>query len=143
MNTSWNTIVVGYDDTEPAQRALARAADLAANGETKLIVTSVAPLLPPAVAARGLGPTDPVDPPEAHRAELAQARSFLEERGVSAEFDLEFGEPAEAIVKVADKHQADAIVVGTREPGLVDRLMHGSVSQGVSKQAHCDVIIVR
>jgi nucleotide-binding universal stress UspA family protein len=142
MSTSWNTIVVGYDDTESAKRALARAADLASSREVKLIVTSVAPVLPPAVTARGLGPTDPVDPPEIHRAELEQARDFLRKRGIDAEFDLEIGEPAATIVKVADKHQADAIVVGTREPGLADRLMRGSVSQGVSKQAHCDVVIV-
>ncbi len=142
MSISSNTIVVGYDESEAAKRALERAADLAAHGEAKLVVTSVAPVLPPAVAARGLGPTDPVDPPEAHRAELAHARDFLKERGVKAEFDLEIGDPAEAIVKVADRHQADAIVVGTRELGLVDRLMRGSVSQGVSRQAHCDVVIV-
>lgn len=141
MNT-WKTIVVGYDDTESAKRALERAADMAAAGEAKLVVTSVAPVLPAAVTARGLGPTDPTDPPERHRAELEEARNFLQGRGVAAEFDLQIGEPAETIIKVADKHQADAIVVGTREPGFVDRLMRGSVSQAVSKQAHCDVIIV-
>ena len=140
--SAWKTIVVGYDDTEPAKRALSRAADMVAAGKGKLIVTSVAPVLPPAVAARGLGPTDPVDPPERHHAELEQARNFLQGQGIAAEFDLQIGEPAEAIVKLADKHQADAIVVGTREPGFVDRLMRGSVSQAVSKQAHCDVIIV-
>jgi nucleotide-binding universal stress UspA family protein len=99
-------------------------------------------VLPPAVTARGLGPIDPVDPPEAHRAELKQARDFLRKRGIDAEFDLEIGEPAETIVRVADKHQADVIVVGTREPGSVDRLLRGSVSQGAARRAYCDVLIV-
>ena len=38
------TIVVGFDDTEPARRALARAADLAEAFDATLVVTSVRPL---------------------------------------------------------------------------------------------------
>jgi len=40
-----NTIVVGFDDTEPARRALERAAEIAEALGGKLVVTSVAPWL--------------------------------------------------------------------------------------------------
>jgi nucleotide-binding universal stress UspA family protein len=134
------TIVVGYDETEPAKRALERAADLAEAFGSRLIVTSVSPLLMP--ATRGMGGVDPTDPPDKHRAELAHAREYLGGRKVEAEFQPAVGDPADTIVTVADETKADLIVVGTREPNVLERLLGQSVSQSVSHHAHCDVLIV-
>lgn len=134
------TIVIGYDETEPARRALARAADLAQAFGARVIVTSVAPVL--VGAGRSLGVVDPVDPPERHREELERAREFLKGRGVEAEYQPAIGEPADTIVAVAEQQNADLIVVGTREPNVIQRLLGQSVSQAVSRQAHCDVLIV-
>jgi nucleotide-binding universal stress UspA family protein len=133
-------IVIGYDDTEPSKRALERAADLTQAFGTKLVVTSVAPIL--VGAGRSAGPTDPADPVGKHLQELVHARSFLAERKIEAEFVPAVGEPADTIVEVAEKHNADLIVVGTREPSILERLLGQSVSGAVSRQAHCDVLIV-
>jgi nucleotide-binding universal stress UspA family protein len=134
------TIVVGYDETEPAKRALERAAELTDVLNAKLIVTSVTPIL--VGAGRSAGPTDPADPFGKHLQELTHARSFLTERKIEAEFVPAVGEPADTIVEVAEERKADLIVVGTRQPNILERLLGQSVSQAVSHQAHCDVLIV-
>jgi nucleotide-binding universal stress UspA family protein len=134
------TIVVGYDETEPAKRALDRAAAFAKAFDASVIVTSVAAV--GAHGPRGGGAVDPTDPPELHSEELQHARATLEGAGVSVETVTAVGEPAEAIVMLAEERGADLIVVGTRELGFMQRMLGQSVSGAVSRQATCDVLIV-
>jgi nucleotide-binding universal stress UspA family protein len=125
------TILVAYDD--PASKTLGRAADLAEALGSTLIVTNVAP---------------PIDSEEAEEAarvaqeRLAQAGSYLEQRGLAAELVPSVGPPAEAIVQLARRRSADLIVVGTRRKGFFERLVEGSVNQDVLRHAPCDVLVV-
>jgi nucleotide-binding universal stress UspA family protein len=132
------TIVVGYDDTDPAKRALARAGELATAFGSKVIVTSVARV----IHGRGIGPVDPADPPELHQEELQRAAAFLGEHGLEGELDLAVGDPADHIVRLAAREGADLIVVGTRGPHRVEQLLGLSVSGAVQSRARCDVLIV-
>jgi nucleotide-binding universal stress UspA family protein len=93
-------------------------------------------------AAHGGGSVDPTDPPEEHEALLDRGKAALSESGIEAQTVLATGDPAEAIVQLAEKRSADLIVVGTREPGFWERLLGHSVSASVQRHAHCDVLIV-
>ena len=134
------TIVVGYDEGEPAKRALARAAELAKAFGGKLVVTSVARAFVP--AGHGLGPEDPLDTIAEHDEQLRHAAALVAEHGLEGDFVTILGDPAHEILRIAEKHDADLIVVGTREPGLLSRLFGLSVSGNVQRHAHCDVLIV-
>jgi len=125
-----NTIVLAYNDTNASDRALERAAELARFYKAKLVVTSVVPVLVGAEPSAAPGP------------ELQLAEARLREQGLEPELVEAVGEIAEAIVEVADSRGADLIVVGTREPSEVERLLGHSVSEAVQRMARCDVLIV-
>jgi nucleotide-binding universal stress UspA family protein len=134
------TILLAYDDSEPAQRALRRAATLSQALDCSLVVTSVAPVTTPA-GGRSLG-ADPVDTDADHRADLAQARTYLEGEGVQASYIEALGHPADSILEAAQRSGADLIVLGSRHLSAVQRLLGQSVSDAVSHGASCDVLIV-
>ncbi|MBV9005595.1 MAG: universal stress protein [Solirubrobacterales bacterium] len=133
-------ILIGYDESEAARRALERAAELAKAFDSELIVTSVAPIM--TNIGRSAGPIDPTDPPEAHIEELKHARTFLEGQGLNAEYAPAIGHPADTIAEVANERGVDLVVLGTGEPTLIGRLFGQSVSDSVAHKVHCDVLIV-
>lgn len=123
-------ILLAYNDTDVSNRALERAAQLAKLYDAKLVVTSVTPV------AIGEAPDMSPGP------ELRRARELLGERDVEAELVEAIGDIALAIVEVSERHGAGLIVLGTREPSQVERLLGHSVSEQVQRMARCDVLIV-
>jgi universal stress protein A len=133
------TIVLAYDDSPEAGRALRRTAVLAKALDARVIVASVAPILVP--AGRGIGPYDPIDPPERHRRLAEDAAAHLAEDGLEAEALEGLGDAGETIVRIADEREADLIILGSTHHPHLARLL-GSVSDDVAHHAHCDVLLV-
>lgn len=145
------TILTGYDGTRSAEPALARTAELAKALGSKVVVVSVAspdPVTP--AGAFGLMPYYDMGAiaagarldEERWQQHREHVEAFFAKAGVDVEFASASGNPVDEIVDVARQHRADLIVVGTRSPGLLERLLGGSVSQGVARHAECDVLIV-
>jgi nucleotide-binding universal stress UspA family protein len=135
------TILVGYDGSDASANALRRAAKFAKAFDASVHVTSVTPVLVGG-GSRSAGPYDPADPPAEHTKQLEQAQALLGEEGVTATLDPAHGNPADAILDVADRIEADLIVVGSHERSLVEHALGRSVSGAVSRKAHRDVLIV-
>lgn len=133
-------IVLGYDDSDVAKRALERAAQLTKAFGSDLAVISVAPVM--TSIGHGSGGVDPTDTPADHAAELDHAKAYLEGEGVTAEYVPGLGHPADTIAELAKERDADLIVVGTHEPNAIARLFGQSVSETVAHKVHCDVLIV-
>ena len=123
-------ILLAYDDTDVSNRALERAGQLAKLYDAKLVVTSVRPVV--------VGEAPDMSP----GGELERADARLRGLGIEAELVEAIGDIAAAVVEVAERHDAGLIVIGTREPSQVERMLGHSVSEQVQRMAHCDVLIV-
>jgi nucleotide-binding universal stress UspA family protein len=135
-------IVVGYDGSDAATRALRRAADFAFHGAQLRVVTAarVAALVrDPAMGTSALDPAER----DARAKALAEARSLIADLGVEASFVTGTGDPADVLLQEAEETGADLIIVGTHGKNVAERLVLGSVSTKVLHHARCDVLIVR
>jgi nucleotide-binding universal stress UspA family protein len=152
------TIVVGYDASDAAERVLDRAAELAEALSARLVVVSVstAPLpatppvfepggpmfIPSGAPLAGSEPEGEPDPEELAQRRLEQARARLAARGLDADYVAELGPPADRLLTVADERDAELIVVGSGEHGLLERLVAQPVEEAVARRARRDVLIV-
>jgi nucleotide-binding universal stress UspA family protein len=162
-----NRIVIGYDGSDAAERALRRAAEIAGAFSARLVVVSVStspyapapvpaleptgelglPTVPGPVAPGGTVPVPapapaPPEPEELARQQLERARMSLASRKVETEYVVELGDPAERLLDVADQRDADLIVVGSREHGFLERLLGRSVDEAVARRSERDVLLV-
>jgi len=80
---------------------------------------------------------------EESRTLLDQSVQTLIEAGFRAKSVSRLGNPAEQIMEVASKQQADLIVMGAQGLGALDRFFLGSVSTRVLQYANGAVLVVR
>jgi nucleotide-binding universal stress UspA family protein len=142
------SIVVGTDGSESAQEAVRQAVELAARlGATLRIVSAYEPV--PAGRLRDESREVPPDlqwminPREDVDATLRGAAEAAREGGVEAETYARQGDPADAILDVAEEQGADLIVVGNKGMTGARRFLLGSVPNRVSHHAPCSVLIIR
>jgi nucleotide-binding universal stress UspA family protein len=138
------SIVVGTDGSDIAGRALDEAIGIAQRDNAALhIVTTFSD---PAMIRERIssGATSvAVNLSEVADSVLARAAARAAEKGVHAETHASEADPAEAILDVASRVEADLIVVGSRGLSAVQRFLLGSVSTKVAEHAQCNVMIVR
>jgi nucleotide-binding universal stress UspA family protein len=74
---------------------------------------------------------------------LDQAAALFEAHGASVTRSTPHGHPAEVLTAAAAEPRTDLVVVGARGVGGVRRLLLGSVSENVLREARCSVLIVK
>ena len=138
------TIVVGTDGSEPAERAVREAIGIATRDGAQLhIVTAFHdPAMLRERIASGASTVN-INLQEVGDNVAARAVREAEAAGVKVTSSSHEGDPAEAILDTASEQNADLIVVGNRGLSGIQRFLLGSVSQKVSEHAACNVMIVR
>jgi nucleotide-binding universal stress UspA family protein len=129
-------ILLAFDGSEQAKRALTFAVELAKLAHAQIGVVSVVP-----VHAGRIG-IDPWDDRKVHSAELLEAKRLITEGGLTPELHEPYGEVPDEIIRTAESGSYDHIVVGSRHRGLVERTLQGSVSEAVAVKFPATVTIV-
>jgi nucleotide-binding universal stress UspA family protein len=137
-------ILVAYDGSEEAHRALVEAVNLAKQFKGSLTALNVywdvtqnryAPIL---VETEGISASD-----EGSLRILENAKNYLEENKVKYELRTERNpNTPKAIMDIAEKDGYGCIALGSRGIGGVRAWLLGSVSSRVIAEASCPVIVV-
>jgi nucleotide-binding universal stress UspA family protein len=141
-------IVVGTDGSATAAEAVRQAVELAKAMDASLEIVSAYEPIPqerlreessevPGDVAHAIGPREDVN------TNLDKAAGTARDAGVETTTHAREGEPADAILDVAEETKADLVVVGNKGMTGAKRFLLGSVPNKVSHHAGCGVYIVR
>ncbi len=135
-------ILVAYDGSEIARRAVYWAIQLAKALDAKLYVLYVVNV-PPEVRAFLTAGTILNEALKSGMKILEQVKPELDKEGIRYELVVEIGDPGEKIVEFADKINADLIVMGHRGLSGIKKLLVGSVCDKVIKCSSKPVLVVK
>jgi nucleotide-binding universal stress UspA family protein len=128
-------IIVGYDGSDAANEALniAKKHALAFDGKIYLVTSLVG------------GAGESAEEVIKARNELENAVQSVQKEGIPCEEHLLVRglEPGEDIVKFAEDHQADEIVIGVIKKSKVQKFLLGSNAQYVILHSPCMVVAVK
>jgi len=128
-------IVIGYRGTNVGRDIieLARKHALAFQGEVVIITSLLG------------GEKTKADQVIEAEQNLADTKAFFDKNEIPAETHLlvRGSTPGEDIVRFAQEHEADEIIIGVKSRSKLGKLIFGSTSQYVVLQAHCPVTTVK
>ncbi len=135
-------IMVAIDFSPASREILAHAASTARHYRSKLYIAHVVPgdiynAVPPELMA------------EAVKQKSAEVRTQMDDllgvecvAPIKHEALVEQGPVAATLLQLAARYRVDLLVLGTRGQHGLDRLLQGSVAEGVFRMAPCPVLIV-
>jgi nucleotide-binding universal stress UspA family protein len=141
----YERVIVGYDGSDNAQRALNRAIDLAKQSKAELRIVVVADTMSYAATASGGIYKRFNEQTKQNAINLASAAlDAAKVAGVKEVYASdEEGQPADMILTLATEYKVNLIVVGRRGMRGLERFLMGSVSTAVINNAKCDVLVVK
>ena len=144
----FDRIVVGTDGSETATNAVQTAIELAKISKAKLeIVSAYEPIPQQRLKEESQGisgdVSHSVNPREDVQFVLDKAAAEAKKAKVDVVTHPREGDPADAILDVAEENDADLVLVGNKGMTGAKRFLLGSVPNKISHHSPCDVWIVK
>lgn len=144
MVGSYRNILVAIDGSEEGRRAYHKAIGFCLQNNAALFIAHVIDIR--SIATMEANNVSITEETETH------ARELLHEYGEEAKGKgihnvktiMEFGSPKQTLPnEIAEDHQIDLLVCGSSDMNFAERLVSGSVSEKIVRNANCDVLVVR
>ena len=144
----YSSFVVGTDGSDTAKEAVRQATEMAKALSARIhLVSAYEPVGESRLREERVQVPDDlqwmVNPREDVEATLRAAAEGIESEGVEVATYAREGDPADAILDVAEEQRAELIVVGNKGMTGARRFLLGSVPNKVSHHAPCSVMIIR
>ncbi len=138
------TILLPFDGSEPAERALHTAASAFVEPEITVIY-----VVDPLDSLSATGMEGPTITSMQHQREEAGEQRLEEAEGILASYDvavdtmLRVGDVTREVVRAAEEGEIDHIVIGSHGRSGIDRFLLGSVAEKVVRRSPVPVTVVR
>ncbi|HTE63133.1 MAG TPA: universal stress protein [Solirubrobacteraceae bacterium] len=139
------TVAVGTDGSGTAAKAVLAALEMAERFGARIVfISAYSPVDEGRLRhEKRDAPEDiqwTINPDEDVDATLRECEQLAEDRGLKWTSEAAQGDPADILVQLADRHEADVLVIGNR--GMHRRVL-GSVPNSVTHKANCTVFLVK
>lgn len=134
-------ILVALDGSELSEQVVQALEQIQVQPTAKIVIAHV-------IANLGNDPDVAADRPRAETEliphhQLDRLQVYQQTLPCKSELEIVTGDPAEEIVRLANIHHVDLIVIGSRGLTGVNRILKGSVSSQVVEDAACSVMVVK
>jgi nucleotide-binding universal stress UspA family protein len=137
----FRNILVGYDGSKQAEKAVSVALSIAAAMDFEVLLFAVARPPEPAISVEVHAVLD--DAKEHYEEGFARIRALAGDKGVVIQTEIAVGHPAEQIIHRAETGKIDLVILGRRGTSMFEKWILGSVSERVLRYAHCPVMVIR
>jgi len=136
-------LLIAYDGSDPAQNAVEHA--IAEHADREMVLLSVIEVSGGATAAGIDLVQEEVKEArgETKKRISAELSDRLDDAGIEFEIETVVGQPAREIVRYAEDHDVEHVVVGNHGRTGLSRVLLGSVAETVVRRASMPVTVVR
>lgn len=135
-------ILVAYDGSEGAKLALAKSREIAQAAKADLHILAVGRI--PEYAETVSEVEEEKEQAQNYYSKIMdEAANQLKQQGLSPTVHIDFGKPADTILRIAEELKVDLVVLGTHPHTAVRRRFLGATVDKVIDHAHCSVLVTR
>ena len=134
-------ILVALEGSELSEQVVQALEQIRVEPETQVVLAHV-------LVNVGTNPDVAADRPQTDlelipRQQLEKLQAYQASLPCKSQLEIVTGDPAEEIIRLANIHHTDLIVIGSRGLTGLNRILKGSVSSQVVEDASCSVMVVK